>query len=87
MQVRSIGQNGNPFQYSAREIPWTEEPGYSLWGHKRVGYNLATKQQQQIILEISREDKIISLSFFFFYFLTLRYCIGFAIYLERERVG
>ena len=21
--------------------------GYSPWGHKRVGYNLATKQQQQ----------------------------------------
>ena len=32
----------------AWEIPWTEEPGglYSPWGHKRVGYNLATKQQQ-----------------------------------------
>ena len=28
---------------------WTEEPGnYSPWGHKRVRYNLATKQQQQI---------------------------------------
>ena len=29
-------------------IPWTEEPGglYSPWGPKRVGHNLATRQQQ-----------------------------------------
>ena len=27
----------------AWEIPWTGEPG-SLWGQKRVGHNLATKQ-------------------------------------------
>ena len=33
----------------AWEIPLTEEPGrlYSLWGHKRVRYDLATNQQQQ----------------------------------------
>ena len=32
----------------AWKIPWTEEPeGYSPWGHKRVGHDLATKQQQQ----------------------------------------
>ena len=33
----------------AWEIPWMEEPGrlYSLWGHKRVRYDLATNQQQQ----------------------------------------
>ena len=32
----------------AWEIPWTEEPGglYSPWGCKRVGHDLATKQQQ-----------------------------------------
>ena len=31
----------------ARESPWTEEPrGYSLWGHKRVGQDLAAKQEQ-----------------------------------------
>ena len=31
----------------AWEIPWTEEPGgYSPWGHKRAGQDLATKQQQ-----------------------------------------
>ena len=29
------------------EIPWTEEPGgqRSPWGHKRVGHDLAMKQQ------------------------------------------
>ena len=26
------------------EIPWTEETG-RLWGHKRVGHDLMTKQQ------------------------------------------
>ena len=26
------------------EIPWTEEPG-GLWGHKKAGQDLATKQQ------------------------------------------
>ena len=33
----------------AWEIPWTEKPG-ELWfmGLQRVGYNLATKQQQQL---------------------------------------
>jgi len=32
--------NGNPFQYSSLENPWTEEPGglYSM-GLKRVGQN------------------------------------------------
>ena len=34
----------------AWEISWTEEPGglytYSPWGRRRVGHNLATKQQQ-----------------------------------------
>ena len=31
------------------EIAWTDEPGglYSSWGRKRVGHNLAIKQQQQ----------------------------------------
>ena len=31
----------------AWEISWIEEPdGLSPWGHKRVGYNLTTNQQQ-----------------------------------------
>ena len=40
--------NGNPLQYSCREIPWTEEPGglQSLMS-QRVGHDLATKQQGQ----------------------------------------
>ena len=37
----------------AWEIPGTEEPGgYSPWGGKRAGHNLATKQQQQGVLEL-----------------------------------
>ena len=41
---RSPGEgNGNPLQYSFWEIPWTEEPGGSSLGHKRVGHDLATK--------------------------------------------
>ena len=30
----------------AWKIPWTERTleGYSQWGHKRVGHDLATKQ-------------------------------------------
>ena len=33
----------------AWRIPWTERSlvGYNLWGHKRVGHDLATKQQEQ----------------------------------------
>ena len=33
----------------AWEIPWTEEPGglHSPWRHKRVGRDLATKQQHK----------------------------------------
>ena len=49
--VQSLGQK-DPLEEEmathscifAWKIPWTEEPGrYSLWGHKRVGYNLVTK--------------------------------------------
>ena len=52
MWVLSLGQE-DPLEkemttYSsilAWEISWTEEPGgYSPWGCKRVGHNLATKQ-------------------------------------------
>ena len=32
----------------AWEIPWTESlVAYSSWGHKKVGHDIATKQQQQ----------------------------------------
>ena len=35
----------------AQEIPWTEKPGgLQFMGSKRVIHNLATKQQQQIVL-------------------------------------
>ena len=51
MQVQSLGQEG-PLEKEmathstilAWKIPWTEEAG--LWGRKRVGHDLATKQQQ-----------------------------------------
>jgi len=55
---RSPGEgNGNPLQYSCHRIilawksPQTEESGgYNPWGHKRVGHDLGTKQQQHIVL-------------------------------------
>ena len=35
----------------AWEIPWTEEPGgLQSMGLQRVGHNLATKQQQTIVI-------------------------------------
>ena len=38
---------GNLLQY-LWEIPWTEEPvGYSPWGCRRIGRDLATKHQQK----------------------------------------
>ena len=34
----------------AWEIPWTENPGgLQSWGHKTVGHDLATKQQQGVL--------------------------------------
>ena len=49
---RSPGEgNGNPLQYSFLENPNGQRSlaGYSPWGHKRVGRNLVTKQQQQYL--------------------------------------
>jgi len=53
-QVRSLdwedspGEgNGNPFQYSCLENPWTEEPGgLQSMGLQRVRHDLATEQHQ-----------------------------------------
>ena len=43
-QVQSLDQK-DPLQ-KEMAIPWTEEPGgYSMWDCRRVGDNLATKQQ------------------------------------------
>ena len=41
------GGHGNPLQYSCLGNPTTEKPGglQSVGGHKRVGYDLSTKQQ------------------------------------------
>jgi hypothetical protein len=41
--------NGNPLQYSCLRNPMKRgawRATYSSWGHERVRYNLATKQQQ-----------------------------------------
>ena len=49
--------NGNPPSILAWEFPWREEPGrlYSPWGHKRVGHDLVTKQQQRTRLRKVRQ--------------------------------
>ena len=43
------GGRGNLLQYSCLENPQGQRSlaSYSLWGHKRVGHSLATKQWQQ----------------------------------------
>ena len=54
MQVQSLGQEDPPEKEMATHssiFAWkscTEEPGYSPWGHKRVGQELVTKQQQRV---------------------------------------
>ena len=47
---RSLGEgNGNPLQYFAWEIPWTEETGgIQSTGLQRVRHDLATKQKHNI---------------------------------------
>ena len=43
---KSLGEeNGNPLEYSCLGHPM-DLAGYNPWGRKRVGHNLATKQQQ-----------------------------------------
>ena len=51
--------NGNPPSILAWEFPWREEPGrlYSPWGHKRVGHDLVTKQQQRTRLNNKEQGK------------------------------
>ena len=52
-QVQPLGQedspgegSGNPLEYClGRAMDRGAWQAYSLWGHKRVGHNLATKQQ------------------------------------------
>ena len=49
--VRKIpwGRNGNSFQYSSWEIPWTEEPGGLQYMElQRVRHKLATKASKQV---------------------------------------
>ena len=43
---RRVWQPTPVFSSLVWKIPWTEEPGgLSLWGHKTVRHDLATKQQ------------------------------------------
>ena len=49
--TRSPGEgNSNPVQYSCLENPHGQKGlvGYNPWGHKRVGHDLVTKQQQKV---------------------------------------
>ena len=63
-QVRSLGREdprekemATHSSILAWEIPWTEEPGgLQSMGHKGVGHNLATEQQQ-------KEDLLINTDF------------------------
>ena len=41
----------------AWEIPWTEEPG-SSWGHKKIGHNLVTKEEQMNQVAVVFKKKI-----------------------------
>jgi len=47
-------ENGEPLQYSHLGIPWTEESGrLQSMRSKRVRYDLATKQQQPYMSDVS----------------------------------
>ena len=48
LEISHGERNGNPFQYSCLGNPMDRGPWWaSLWGRKRIGHDLATKQQQQ----------------------------------------
>ena len=48
---------------AAWEIPWTEEPGgYSPWGHKRVGWDLLSKQLPYIGALVKMHDTTVHFS-------------------------
>ena len=45
-----VEENGNPLQYFAWKISWTEEPGGLQSPElQRAGHDLATKQKQLIL--------------------------------------
>ena len=52
----------------AWRIPWTEETDglYSPWGHKRIGRNLVTEQQQEILDIINLQSKFLLFMFLLF---------------------
>ena len=53
------GGNGNPLQYLAWRIPWTEGPGgLQSTGLPRVGQDLATNQSTNFIYEQTKLSDI-----------------------------
>ena len=52
------GGNGNPLQYSAWKIPWTEGPGEDCrpWGHMELDMTerLSTHRKALIVLKLSK---------------------------------
>ena len=62
---RSPGEgNGNPLQFLAWKIPWTEEPSrlHTVHGVARVRHNLATKPPT-IYLYIKRETERLEINY------------------------
>ena len=50
------------FNSLAWEIPWTDEPGgIQYLGSQRVGHDLATKQQQTIVLKLGVGNSLVVL--------------------------
>ena len=49
-----VGEHGDPLQYSClgKSHGQRSLAGYSPWGHKRVGHDLVTKQQQKLCIEV-----------------------------------
>ena len=56
---RSPGGNGTPLQYSCSDNSMDQRSltGYSPWGHRKVGHDLVTKQQQQICILLQKDLK------------------------------
>ena len=63
----------------AWEIPWTEKPGGLTWSHKRIRLNLATKQQQFMLLFIWLHWVLVVVCRIFFLFYVLFYLFIFKI--------
>ena len=56
-QVQSLGWE-DPLKQEMATHCSTEEPGYSLWGHRRVAHDLATKQQQIAFTHLGKTNPV-----------------------------